>query len=166
MCYIIFVTQALPIYLILQMAPPKQPRGHTPFKDITNTTRSRTGLQTLCSVHGSTTSEQPPSIDPRERKRQQDRERYAQMPEHKKQALLNKRREDYHKKKAAATVISQLQPQIHNGSGGHMGSIQSMLPRVTNMASGKGNFSTQNTAFHPSLTDACSDDSYIPFFLR
>ncbi len=62
------------------------------------------------------------------------------MPEHKKQALLNKRREDYHKKKAAATVISQLQPQIHNGPGGHMGSIQSMLPRVTNMASGKGAF--------------------------
>ena len=58
----------------------------------------------------------------------------------KKQALLNKRREDYHKKKAVATVISQLQPQIHNGPGGHMGSIQSMLPRVTNMASGKGAF--------------------------
>ncbi|WVZ78423.1 hypothetical protein U9M48_026135 [Paspalum notatum var. saurae] len=76
------------------MAPSTKHSDRAPLNDITDNN-----------------TEQPQIDDPRERKRQRDREKYAQMPEQQKQALLQKRREHWQQKKAA-----KAQPQSSGGA--------------------------------------------------
>ena len=70
--------------------------GSIPFRDLTNT------INTI-NVGGHTTSnaQQPQLLDPKERKRQRDRDRYAQMSVERKEELLKKRREARQQKKVA-----------------------------------------------------------------
>lgn len=92
------------------MSPSNKRRDHAPLKEITNTN-----------------VEQSPVDDPRERKRQRDRERYAQMPKHKKQALLQRQCEQRQQKKAARNITSQVQPQ----SGGCIELVHDSTPNMT-----------------------------------
>jgi hypothetical protein len=79
----------------VQIGPPKQHKG-SPFKDITNITK-------VCS--GEQADSKECKDDSKERKRQRERERYAQLPRHRKQALLQKHCEYRQQKKAAATTM-------------------------------------------------------------
>jgi hypothetical protein len=57
-------------------------------------------------VGGSVTSNyNPPPLEPREWRRQRDRNRYKLMPIQKKEELLKKRRENYQQSKAAPVNI-------------------------------------------------------------
>ena len=59
-----------------------------------------------CSTVSPTSSHiQPQPIDPKERRRQQDRERYANMESNKKEALLKRQREAYQKTKSSTGKI-------------------------------------------------------------
>jgi hypothetical protein len=57
-----------------------------------------------CSTVSPTSSHiQPQHIDPKERRRQRDRERYANMDSNKKEALLKRQREGYHQRMKSST---------------------------------------------------------------
>jgi hypothetical protein len=86
---------AIYVNLYVQMGPPKQPKG-SPFKNIINITKMYYGKQA---------DSKECKDDSKERKRQRERERYAQLPRHRKQALLQKRCEYRQQKKAAATIM-------------------------------------------------------------
>lgn len=63
----------------------------------------------------STSNEHQQSMDPRERRRQRDRDRYARMSVQQKEELLKKRRGSYQQKKTEMTNITiknQLQGNI------------------------------------------------------
>lgn len=109
------------------MAPKKQPKGCPPFKDITNTTRADVNTD---SAEPTISEEKPPQVDSRQRKLQRKRElareKYAQMPDDEKQALLQKQHEYRQKKKAASNISNQVQHQVI------------ATPVVTNMGGSKG----------------------------
>lgn len=59
-----------------------------------------------CSTVSPTSSHiQPQPVDPKERRRQRDRERYANMDSNKKEALLKRQREAYQKMKSSTGKI-------------------------------------------------------------
>ncbi|KAJ1283064.1 hypothetical protein BS78_03G099400 [Paspalum vaginatum] len=91
----------------------KRLKGHTPFEDLSKTTVTNGDI--ISNLTGSTTSNVlPPLMDPRERKRQRERDRYAQLSSHKKDELLKRRREARRRKKVVATHINV----EHNGQVG------------------------------------------------
>lgn len=55
-----------------------------------------------------------PFLDPNAKRRQRDRERYAQMPDEKKQGLLKKRREAYKRKKDSNVLPNVKNPHCIN----------------------------------------------------
>ncbi|CAD6205076.1 unnamed protein product [Miscanthus lutarioriparius] len=81
------------------MSSSEQPRCRTPFKDISNTTNNES--------EPTTSGVQPDATDPKERKRQREREVYANMPQDQKEKSLKKRRENYHRRKSQALVPNE-----------------------------------------------------------
>ena len=106
------------------MVSSKQPRDRPPFKDITNSTQEQSTID-----------------DPRERKRQHERERYARMPEDQKQALLKKRRKHHQQKKVAAPLNGQLQSRSNTLPNGQIKLMHGVHPGPTNPTSAKGAYS-------------------------
>lgn len=81
------------------MASLKQSSDCTPLADLTNS-----NVTNGCPV---ASSSPPTPIDPKERRRQRDRERYAQMDSHKKEELLKRRREARQQRKVAVAQVNQ-----------------------------------------------------------
>ncbi|WVZ58305.1 hypothetical protein U9M48_008588 [Paspalum notatum var. saurae] len=89
--------------LLLRWLLQKKLKGCTSYEDLNKTTITNI----ISSVSGPTTfGVQPPLKDPKERKRQRERDRYAQLSSDQKNELLRKRREARQKKKVAATHVN------------------------------------------------------------
>ncbi|CAL4989369.1 unnamed protein product [Urochloa decumbens] len=86
------------------MASLKQHEDHAPLTNLSRTTG--TNGDNATNVSGfMTSSDQPLLTDPKERKRQRERNRYAQMSHQRKDELLKKRREAHQQKKVIANLI-------------------------------------------------------------
>ncbi|TVU14019.1 hypothetical protein EJB05_37461, partial [Eragrostis curvula] len=83
-----------------QMAPLKVTGGWTQFLDLSNTTNAveANDVGDQMTLHS-----QPQFLDPKEAKRQRERERYAKMTDQQKDERNRKRREAYQRKKGSGT---------------------------------------------------------------
>ncbi|KAL6640358.1 hypothetical protein ACP70R_022207 [Stipagrostis hirtigluma subsp. patula] len=81
------------------MEPSKNTKGRTPSGDLSNTTGTG-GPNNLNEVGHKASNTQTRLVDPKERKRQRERERYAQMADQQREEKNRRSREAYQRKKA------------------------------------------------------------------
>ncbi|WVZ77124.1 hypothetical protein U9M48_025024 [Paspalum notatum var. saurae] len=87
------------------MASLKRIEGGISFEGISKATI--TDVDVINNVNGPTTSiVQPPLMDPKERKRQRERDRYAQLSSNQKDELLRKCREARQQKKVVVSHVN------------------------------------------------------------
>ncbi|TVU04681.1 hypothetical protein EJB05_47811, partial [Eragrostis curvula] len=79
---------------------------------------------------------QPPLVDPKERKRKRERDRYAQMSKQQRYDRNRKRREAYHREKAKYILINLKQDLSFNCGSEQLELVQNTLPAAAERSSG------------------------------